>query len=105
MLNGMKPSCLSRRIVLVAIISFSGRSPVAQDADQAVAALRQTLDRFIAATDKGDTKTIAAMYDSAFTNVRVADDGGMVRLTREQLLQYLERATPNAFPTKETKIH
>jgi len=65
--------------------------------------LRQALDRFIAAADKGDSKTIVAMYDPAFTNVRVADDGGVVRLTREQVLQFLERATAKPFPTRETR--
>jgi len=64
--------------------------------------LRQAVERFIAAADKGDVQTVAAMYDPKFTNVRVADDGGMVKLSREQVLQFLGRA---AIPTKDTAIH
>lgn len=66
--------------------------------------LRQTVERFIRAADSGDTKTVAAIYDPTFTNIRVADDGGVVRLTREQVLQFLSRATATAFPTRDTTI-
>jgi ketosteroid isomerase-like protein len=79
-------------------------SLLSQDRD-AESGLRQTVDRFIAAADKGDTKTITAMYDPEFANVRVADDGGVVKLTREQVLQLLERLPATPFPTKETKVH
>src|SRR5262245_21245580 len=94
----LRPTSLAIVLALLA-----GPSLLSQDRD-AESRLRQTLDHFIAAADKGDTKTIVAMYDREFTNVRVADDGGVVRLTREQVLQIVERAAANTFPTKETKI-
>lgn len=67
--------------------------------------LAQTVERFMRAVDSGDTPTVAAMYDPTFTNVRVADEGAVVRLSREQVLQFLGRAKVNAIPTKDSTIH
>src|SRR5262245_29981964 len=99
-------ACNSRQLLrLVAWFVVLGHGPaaVAQQAAQDEPGLRQTVERFIAAADKGDTQAVAALYDPAFTNVRVADDGGLVRLSREQVLQFLGRGAN--IPTKDTAVH
>jgi ketosteroid isomerase-like protein len=68
-------------------------------------ALRQAVERFIASADKADAEAVAAAYDPAFTCVRVADEGGTVRLSRDQILQVFKRAGGHSLPTKDTTIH
>ena len=77
--------------------------------DAAVADLRNAVERFIKAADKADVATAEAIYDKEFACARVADDGGFVHLTREQMLQFWKRsagqAGAQAIPTKDTKVH
>ncbi len=78
--------------------------------------LRNTMGRFLAAADSADTASLAEIYDRSFTCIRVADDGGFVRLSREQMLAFLEQAVRDAtarpggtghaaVQTRETTIH
>jgi Domain of unknown function (DUF4440) len=67
--------------------------------------LRKAVERFIASADKADAEAVAAAYDPAFTCVRVADAGGTVRLSREQILEVFKRAGGHSLPTKDTTIH
>ena len=73
--------------------------------------LRRVVERFVEAVDKGDIATVAATYHPDFQNVRVANDGGFTRLSREQILAMLQPRTGNAaagptsVPTKDTVIH
>jgi hypothetical protein len=76
------------------------------------AGLQGAVERFIASADKADLAAVAALYDPAFACVRVADEGGFVHLTREQMLSFWRRAggSSNAsgghsVPTRETVLH
>jgi ketosteroid isomerase-like protein len=109
-MNTMRIRSPASTIIVAGLSLLAGYALLSQEPGKpppaaAEAGLRQAVERFIAAADKGDTAAVAGMYDPAFTNVRVADDGGVVRLTREQVLQFLGRAGANAIPTKETTIH
>ena len=76
--------------------------------------LRDAVEHFIEAADKGDIKTVAATYAPEFMCVRVADEGGFVQLTREQMLAFFRNATgslpagqtgTHSIPTQKTTIH
>jgi len=78
--------------------------------------LRDTTARFLASADSADTATLAETYDRNFFCVRIADDGGFVRLSREQMLNFLDHAVKDAtsragrtghaaVQTRETAIH
>ena len=78
--------------------------------------LRNTLGRFLASADSADTASLGEIYDQTFSCVRVADDGGFVHLSREQMLAFLEQAVKDAstrsggtghaaIQTRETAIH
>jgi ketosteroid isomerase-like protein len=73
--------------------------------------LRGVVERFVEAVDKGDIATVAATYSPDFQNVRVADEGGFTRLSREQILAMLKpragnaTAGPASVPTKDTVIY
>jgi len=72
--------------------------------------LRQAVESFLAAADSADTSRLAAAYAPDFLCVRVADAGGFVQLTAEQMLSFLRRATSgqvvgHAVPTKDSTIH
>jgi ketosteroid isomerase-like protein len=102
-------------VALAGVALATGRSLPAQEKGSATTvtdtALRKTADRFVEAADKGDAVTIAAIYDDAFTCVRVADDGGFATLSRDQMLAFFKRpaspggAAAHTVPTKETKVH
>ena len=76
--------------------------------------LRGAVEHFIEAADHGDVATVAATYSPEFMSVRVADEGGFVQLTREQMLAFWRNATSNlpagqpgtqSIPTQKTTIH
>lgn len=76
--------------------------------------LRVAVEHFIEAADRGDVATVAATYAPEFVSVRVADEGGFVRMTREQMLAFWKTATSSlpagqpgapAIPTQKTTIH
>jgi len=74
------------------------------------ATLRQTVESFLAAADSADADRLATAYSPDFLCVRVADAGGFARLTAEQMLSFLRRATSgkvvdHAVPTKNSTIH
>lgn len=96
----------------------SGQEPAPAAAPKAgddASALRQATTRFVEAADRADRAAIAATYAPEFACVRVADEGGFARLTREQMLGFFARPTPtpadpakagaHAIPTRETTIH
>src|SRR5262245_29335580 len=89
----------------------NGESPTLQQSKASDSAedLRAAVDRFIRAADKLDITTVAATYDPAFANFRVADEGGVAHITRDQMLEFLkaakERSGGHSLPTKDTKIH
>jgi ketosteroid isomerase-like protein len=76
--------------------------------------LRDAVERFIEAADHGDVATVAATYAPEFMSVRVADEGGFVQFTREQMLAFWRNATSSlpagqpgahSIPTQKTTIH
>jgi len=76
--------------------------------------LRDAVEHFIEAADQGDIKTVADTYAPEFMCVRVADEGGFVQLTREQMLAFFRNATSSlpagqpgahSIPTQKTTIH
>jgi ketosteroid isomerase-like protein len=76
--------------------------------------LRDAVEHFIEAADRGDVKIVAATYAPEFMCVRVADEGGFVQLTREQMLAFWRNATSSppagqpgthSIPTQKTTIH
>lgn len=76
------------------------------------AGLQGAVEHFIASADKADVAAVAALYDPAFACVRVADAGGFVHLTREQMLSFWHRAGGHSkpsgghsVPTRETVLH
>lgn len=120
-MSGSSPrtSILSSLVALsiAGVVGLSPRQEAHRDRPKAVpgdeAALRQAVGRFIESADKGDVAAITAAYDPEFTCVRVADEGGFARLSREQMLGIFGRAAArgkgkaggHAIPTKETTIH
>jgi ketosteroid isomerase-like protein len=92
----------------------SRERPKAGPGDEA-AALRQAASRFVESADRGDVAAITAAYDPEFTCVRVADEGGFAKLSRDQMLGFFGKAVAqgkgkgggggHAIPTKETTIH
>jgi ketosteroid isomerase-like protein len=69
------------------------------------AGLRNAVEQFIEAADRSDSATVASMYAPDFVNVRITDEGDVVRLDRAQLLSILGRAGGHHIPTKSTAIH
>lgn len=74
--------------------------------------LLDAVERFIQSADAADVEAVAALYDPAFACVRVADEGGFVHLTREQMLAFWHRAGGHSggpgghsVPTRETVLH
>jgi hypothetical protein len=77
--------------------------------------LRNIMGRFLAAADSADTASLAEIYDRTFTCIRVADDGGFVHLSRQQMLAFLDQTVKDAarssgsghaaVQTRETTIH
>lgn len=76
--------------------------------------LKDAVTHFLEAADHGDVATIASTYEPDFMCVRVADEGGFVQLTREQMLGFWKNAIGNAaggspvalsIPTQKTTIH
>ena len=76
--------------------------------------LRDVVEHFIEAADHGDVATVAATYAQEFMCVRVADEGGFVQLTREQMLAFWRNATSSpaasqlgaqSIPAQKTTIH
>ena len=68
--------------------------------------LQDTVQRFIKAVDTGDVATVRTTYSPEFLNVRVAEDGGFVRLNGDQILGILKSAgAGHSIPTKDTVIH
>ena len=97
-------------VVCGGIIMAQGpQSPAAKSTVDPV--LRRVVERFVEAVDKGDIATVAATYHPDFQNVRIADDGGFTRLSREQILAVLQPRVGNAatglssVPTRDTVIH
>jgi hypothetical protein len=102
---------------IVGVVGLSPRQgpsreePKARADGEAVTTLRRAAGHFIESADKADVAAIAAVYDPEFTCVRVADEGGFARLSREQMLGFFGRpggqakAQGHAIPTKETTIH
>ena len=72
--------------------------------------LRRVVEEFIKAVENRDVAAVAATYSPEFLNVRVADDGGFVRLSGAQILAMLKptgeavAAGIQSIPTKETVI-
>lgn len=100
-------------LVALSAIGLVGSSPGQEKGRaEAEADLRRAAERFIASADKADAAAIAAAYDPQFVCVRVADEGGFAKLSREQMLGFFNRpgaqakgAAAHAIPTKETTIH
>ena len=78
--------------------------------------LHRCMENFLNSADRGDVASLATLYDRDFLCVRVADGGGFVRLSREQMLSFLDRAVNAArgdsaqgghpaVQTKETAVH
>jgi hypothetical protein len=77
--------------------------------------LRQAMENLLASADKADVASMAAIYDKDFLCVRAADEGGLGRLTREQMQVFLDQAVKKAgrgpasghaaVQTRETTIH
>jgi ketosteroid isomerase-like protein len=68
------------------------------------AGLRHAVDQFIEAADRSDTATVASMYAHDFVNVRITDEGDVVRLERGQLLAIFGRVGGHHIPTKSTTV-
>ena len=109
-------TCILSGLIALSIIGIVGLSPRTGGGGLGGTRLRRRLprpaaERFVAAADKGDVAAIAAAYDPEFVCVRVADEGGFARLSREQMLGFFGRpaapgkAAGHAIPTKETTIH
>jgi hypothetical protein len=66
--------------------------------------LRQSVNAFMEASDKANIAVISAMYDPTFENVRVADQGGVISLSRAQILNILQMPGRPVIPTQSTTI-
>jgi len=76
--------------------------------------LREAVEHFIQAADQGDLVTVVSIYDPGYVCVRVADEGGFVQLTRDQMITFWKTAigktagghpVTNSIPTQKTTFH
>jgi hypothetical protein len=73
--------------------------------------LSETVESFLSAADTANVDGLVSTYGPDFKCIRVADAGGFVQLTADQMLSFLRRATSgqtvvgHAVPTQSTKIH
>ena len=78
--------------------------------------LRSSMGRFLASADSADTSSLSEIYARNFTCIRIAEDGGFIHLSREQMLAFLEQTVRDAtthpggnghatVQTRETIIH
>lgn len=73
--------------------------------------LRETVESFLSAADTANVDRLATAYAADFTCIRVADAGGFVQLTADQMLSFMRRTisgqtdVKHAVPTQSTKIH
>ena len=73
--------------------------------------LKQAVESFLSAADIANVDGLASAYASDFKCIRVADAGGFVQLTAEQMLSFMRRAVSgqanikHAVPTQSTKVH
>jgi hypothetical protein len=87
--------CILVSLLVITVLgqaSFVQQPKEAATKSDADTSLRKAVEHFIASADKVDVEAVAAAYDPAFTCVRVADEGGVVRLSRDQILQVFKRA-------------
>jgi regulation of enolase protein 1 (concanavalin A-like superfamily) len=66
--------------------------------------LCHAVEQFIEAAGRSDSATVAAMYAPDFVNVRITDEGEVVRLERKQILSIYSQAGGHHMPTKSTTI-
>jgi ketosteroid isomerase-like protein len=68
---------------------------------------KEVVERFLAASDRGDADALSATYSPDFLNIRVADDGGLASLTGAQILTILQatKGRNHSAPAGETVIH
>jgi hypothetical protein len=73
--------------------------------------LRETVESFLSAADTANVDRLASVYAPDFACIRVADAGGFVQLTADQMLSFMRRAVSgqanikHAVPTQSTKVH
>ncbi len=66
--------------------------------------LRRTVENFIKASDLSDMAVISNIYATDFLNVRVTDNGEIIRLDRNQILGILSKFGSHSVPTLSTTI-
>jgi len=73
--------------------------------------LSKTVESFLSAADTANVDGLAAAYAPDFKCIRVADAGGFVELTANQMLSFMRRAfagqanVRHSVPTSKTTIH
>lgn len=71
---------------------------------QKSASLRIAVEKFMYASDSSDLDTIFKTYAPNFLNVRVVDDGTIIRLNKDQMISILSTMSGNVGPTRSTAI-
>ena len=75
----------------------------------------ETIEYFLNCADKGKVELIVEIYDTKFECVRIADEGGFVKMNREQMVAFWAKYVPGVslpnmtnaetVPMKHTVIH
>ena len=73
--------------------------------DQLAADLKHAVECLIVVADQSDVSRLENIYDPDVVNVRVSDEGDVVRLGRENLLALFRLPSGPHFPTKSSNIH
>lgn len=66
--------------------------------------LKKVVENFISASDQGDLGAIINFYASGFLNVRVTDQGEVIRIDKDQMVHLLSNWNGPHVETKSTSI-
>jgi len=102
---------LLRREAIKRAAAKSSASNSSQDESTSGSGLRKTVESFLSAADTANVDGLASTYAPDFKCIRVADAGGFVELTANQMLSFMRRAISgkanigHSVPTSKTTIH
>jgi len=102
---------LLRREAMKRAAAKSSASNSSQSESVPSASLRETVESFLSAADTANVDQLAAAYAPDFKCIRVADAGGFVELTANQVLSFMRRAVigqaniHHTVPTSKTTVH
>ncbi|CAN5359174.1 hypothetical protein BH10BAC1_BH10BAC1_13930 [soil metagenome] len=93
---------MQRIFMIVLFFIYSMKAQAQTEVD--TASLRIAVEKFMNASDSSDLDTIFKTYAPNFLNVRVVDDGTIIRLNKDQMISILSTMSGKVGPTRSTAI-